>query len=144
MTDYEVSGAPSEEERAIRLEIFVEEQGFKVEFDELDEPGKSLHLLFREGGEAAAVCRIYPSDRSGEWNIGRVAVRKKFRGGGRGRAVMAAAERECRTHGAKSTAVSAQVQARGFYESCGYAAEGKVYLDEHCPHIHMTKVLQEP
>ena len=43
--------------------------------------------------------------------------------------------------GAKKASLSAQVQAQGFYESCGYTAEGDTYLDEHCPHIHMTKTL---
>ena len=139
--EYKVLGIPSEEEKTIRVEVFMDEQGFKSEFDELDEPGKSVHLLFFEKGEAVAVCRMYPATEPGEWSIGRVAVRKSYRGGGRGREIMLAAEKECIARGAKKLSLSAQVQAQGFYESCGYTAEGDTYLDEHCPHIHMTKVL---
>ena len=32
-------------------------------------------------------------------------------------------------------------RADGFYEKCGYTAEGETYLDQHCPHIHMFKLL---
>lgn len=138
---YEVFDRPTDEMRALRVEVFLVEQGFKVEFDDLDEPGRAVHLIFYEGNAPAAVCRIYPTDTAGEWAIGRVAVKRRFRGGGRGREVMLAAERECIARGAVKASLSAQVQAQGFYASCGYSAEGDTYLDEHCPHIHMTKTL---
>lgn len=35
--------------------------------------------------------------------------------------------------------LSAQLQAKGFYEKLGYLAYGDEYMDEHCPHIMMKK-----
>ena len=54
---------------------------------------------------------------------------------------MIAAENTIRKAGFKTCGLSAQVQARPFYESLGYKAEGDEYLDEDCPHIFMRKVL---
>ena len=34
--------------------------------------------------------------------------------------------------GAAGIELSAQCRVRGFYEKCGYAAEGEIYLDEFC------------
>ncbi|MDY4474645.1 GNAT family N-acetyltransferase [Mitsuokella sp.] len=39
--------------------------------------------------------------------------------------------------------LSAQIQARPFYEKLGYRASGEEYLDEYCPHIRMEKELPE-
>ena len=41
----------------------------------------------------------------------------------------------------KTCSLSAQVQAKGFYKKLGYVQDGDEYLDEHCPHILMCKVL---
>ena len=49
-------------------------------------------------------------------------------------------EKEARKRGAEELMLSAQVQARGFYEKLGYSAYGGEYLDEHCPHIAMKKI----
>ena len=54
---------------------------------------------------------------------------------------MEAMEQKARQLGAKDIQLSAQVQARGFYEKLGYRAYGQEYLDEHCPHIAMEKTL---
>lgn len=43
--------------------------------------------------------------------------------------------------GAKKVALSAQVQAAGFYKKLGYVQVGEEYLDEHCPHVDMEKLL---
>ena len=108
------------EAKAIREEVFMKEQGFQVEFDDTD----------REACQGEGV-----------YAIGRVAVRKEGRGKQLGRAVMEAMEQKARQLGAKSIQLSAQVQARGFYEKLGYRAYGQEYLDEHCPHIAMEKTL---
>lgn len=129
------------DEAALRVEVFLIEQGFKVEFDELDVIDRSVHITLADGSETAAVCRIYPTENAGEWAIGRVAVKRKFRGTGLGREVMRIAESECIARGATRLTLSAQTQAQGFYEACGYVAEGDTYLDEHCPHVRMNKLV---
>ena len=114
------------------------EQGFSKEFDKLDET--AWHAVIYVQGKAAATGRLFKG-RSG-WHIGRVAVRKEFRGLGLGAAVMRELEAKAQELGAEAIRLSAQVQAMGFYERLGYTPEGEEYYDEHCPHIAMQKRLR--
>ena len=131
--------ALAEEARQIREEVFVEEQGFKEEFDEIDTG--AVHLVWYEAGEAAAVCRYYAGKERGIYWLGRLAVRKKFRGRHIGEKILSAAEEEIRKEGGKAICLSSQVRAKEFYVKCGYHAMGEEYMDEYCPHIKMKKEL---
>jgi len=117
----------------------MKEQGFEDEFDEIDEIAKFV-LLYIDG-KPAGTCRYFPSNEEGDAHIGRMAVRKLYRGQHLGTKIMMAAENGIRRDGFKTCSLSAQVQAKPFYESLGYKAEGEEYLDEGCPHILMQKVL---
>ena len=121
--------------RAIRQAVFIKEQGFQHEFDEIDRT--AVEALVLEDGRPVATGRTFPE--SDGWTIGRVAVRRECRGKGLGAAVVHALEAEAAKRGAKRIALHAQVRVRGFYESLGYHAEGSEFLDEFCPHIRMTK-----
>ncbi len=125
--------------RLIRQEVFMEEQGFKNEFDDTD--SCCVHLVLYCGGSPAAVGRLY---KTGEkvCTLGRIAVRKQFRGMGLGAEVMGLLEEKAVVLDAEIAAVSAQCAARGFYERLGYKASGQEYFDEHCKHIHMEKNLR--
>lgn len=123
------------EARALREEIFIREQGFVCEFDDTD--ATAHHLLVFTDGAPVATGRIFGDN--GEFHIGRIAVSKSARGQSLGRLVVCELERFAKTQNGKKIVLSAQVQARGFYEKLGYTATGDVYLDEHCPHIDMFK-----
>lgn len=69
-----------EEAVQIREEVFMREQGFQEEFDEID--GRAVHLVLYCDGSPAAVCRFYQDRMNGEYLIGRLAVRKAYRGKG--------------------------------------------------------------
>lgn len=127
---------------SVRIEVFVEEQKFSREL-ELDEIDKTAgHVLFLDEGKPVATGRAFPdADKPGEYIFGRIAVLKPYRKTGLGQIVMAALEDFARENGAVSASLGAQVQAREFYEKCGYEAYGEEYLDEYCPHIHMRKKL---
>lgn len=62
-----------------------------------------------------------------------------MRGTGCGKKVLEKTEEEMKKLGAKEIFISAQTQARGFYESLGYKAYGNVYPEENIPHIAMKK-----
>ena len=124
--------------QALRQEVFMKEQGFSYEFDETD--NTALHLVLFDGEEAIACCRMFP-DGPDAWHIGRVAVRTDRRGQHLGEAIMNEAEAALSLKGAKKLALSAQVQAAGFYKKLGYIQVGDEYLDEHCPHVDMEKQL---
>lgn len=111
------------------------EQGFRNEFDEAD--GSAVHFVGFSGDEPAATCRVCP----GEWTIGRIAVRRDFRGRDLGTGIVRAAEDYIREQGGSEARISAQLQAVPFYQKLGYRAEGEVYEDEGCPHIRMRRAL---
>ncbi len=126
----------------IRNEVFVDEQGFEHELDEID--NIAVHIVVYCEGEPIGVCRYFPGEHSGEYTAGRVAVVKPFRGKGVGRYIMSVIEENVRKDGGVRLFVSSQLRALGFYESCGYKKIGDIYYDEHCPHIKMVKDLTSP
>lgn len=126
--------------KAVREAVFITEQGFQNEFDEID--ARAVHVVLYDGGTAAATGRAFPKENgSGTWLLGRIAVRKEYRGQKLGLMVVNALEAEAKKAGADTAELSAQLQAKGFYEKAGYTAQGGVYKDEHCPHVKMTKPL---
>ncbi len=134
-----VSDSLSDDEVRIRTDVFVEEQGFVVEFD--DDDAISTHIVLYDGDVPVAVCRIIPG-KDGECHIGRIAVVREYRGRGIGSAVVTEAEDVARSMGFRESLLSAQVRAKGFYETLGYEAFGDEYLDEYCPHVMMRKRLR--
>lgn len=127
------------EAAAIRQEVFVEEQGFQNEFDDIDP--SAVHLLVMEGETPVAVGRTFPDATGKIWHLGRICVRKPWRGSHLGRKVMEGLETAAKERGAEKLVLSAQVQAKGFYEKLGYHPYGEEYLDEFCPHIAMEKTI---
>ncbi|MGN0524213.1 MAG: GNAT family N-acetyltransferase [Eubacterium sp.] len=120
----------------IRTKVFVDEQGFNEEFDSTDR--HSRHIVIFNNKTPAAVGRFFTDDGK-TYHIGRVAVTKEFRGFGYGKKIMDIAEKEINKNGGERIELSAQLQAKKFYEKCGYTATGDIYLDEHCEHILMYK-----
>lgn len=129
-----------EEAKLIRTEVFVEEQGFREEFDDNDK--KCLHIVLFDGDTPIATGRIFTENNvRNAYIAGRIAVRKSHRGKNIGAEVMKLLESKAKEQGAEVLAVSAQCRAQGFYEKMGYIASGDIYLDEYCEHIHMEKRL---
>ena len=123
----------------IRKTVFIDEQGFENEFDEID--SRALHCLILYNGTAAAAGRLYRGEGSGEAHIGRIAAAKEFRGKGIGSLVMETLEEAARGRGYSEVSLSAQCRAENFYRSNGYSPVGGIYYDEFCPHIKMIKKL---
>ena len=121
----------------LRRRVFVDEQGFADEFDNMDETCE--HLLVTEYGKAIATARLYSKD--GVYHVGRVCVDVPYRGTGIGRMVMSEAEKMVRAHGAEALELGAQMQVREFYSRLGYRAEGELFYEQGCPHIMMKKFL---
>lgn len=61
----------------IRKAVFMEEQGFQQEFDEIDD--RAYHALILDGETPAAVGRLYTKDGK-TYIIGRIAVMPSYRG----------------------------------------------------------------
>lgn len=134
-------GVLPEEARLLRTLIFIEEQGFVREFDEIDDT--AVHIVAFDGDKPIGTCRYYPRP-DGSYAIGRIAVAREYRGKGVGSALVLEAERRVALLGAKTTVVSAQLRAAGFYRSLGYIEQGSPYPEEHVPHILMIKGIENP
>lgn len=128
-----------DEAKRIREQVFIKEQGFENEFDQTDE--QAVHIVVFSGEQAAGTGRVYWDDALDSWVIGRVAVLPEYRKLRIGVEILSCLEDWLKQKGAKTVMISAQCQARGFYEKCGYTAFGESYLDEGCPHIRMKKEL---
>lgn len=118
----------------IRTVVFVEEQGVPVaeEIDGHDETD-AVHVLGLEGGRAVATARTVPHE--GGAKIGRVAVLKHARGRGHGAALI---RHFVETAEGGPVVLDAQVDALGFYERLGFAAQGPVFDDAGIPHRRMV------
>lgn len=123
------------EAKMIREQVFVEEQGFQNEFDDID--ARSWHLVIYDYHTPIGCARMY--DENGVVIFGRIAVIKEKRHKHLGSYILHELEKKARELGYLEAMLSAQVNAKAFYEKNGYVAYGEEYLDEFCPHIHMKK-----
>lgn len=121
----------------IRTSVFIDEQGFKNEFDEIDKT--CFHIVLYDNKKPVATCRYYNDGNT--FHIGRVAIIKEYRGKHLGIEIMQTAEKEIKLSNTKQIEVSAQVRVKEFYKKLGYDEVGEVYFDEFLEHIRMVKIL---
>ncbi|MEU9126817.1 GNAT family N-acetyltransferase [Kitasatospora sp. NPDC048540] len=142
-------GADLDLVRGVRYEVFVVEQSVpeELEYDDLDATAVHLLAVAADGHALGTGRLIHGADAlkltgvEGRVLLGRLAVRQEARGTGLGARLVRAIEQAARERGAVELELHAQVQALGFYERLGYAAEGPVYQDAGIPHRTMTRVL---
>ena len=128
-----------EDGKAIRYKVFVDEQGFQNELDEID--NTALHLVLYVDGIAAGAARMFTEDGGKAYHLGRIAVLPQYRGLHLGAMIVDEMCKKAKGLGAKKCELSAQCRAMGFYKKQGFEEQGEVYLDEYCPHIFMVKSL---
>lgn len=121
----------------VRQTVFVEEQGFQEEFDEID--AIATHITLYDHQQLVGCARVFLMD--GIYKFGRIAILKEFRKQGYGYYLMKACEEIARNQNIHKVVLDAQVQAQGFYEKNGYQSFGEVHFDEGEPHIYMKKQL---
>ncbi len=124
----------------IRKSVFMEEQGFKNEFDDIDEI--ATHIVIWDNNITVATCRYFYSEQKGCFIIGRIAVSKIYRGKNYGTVIIKNAETEIYNQGGVRIELSAQCRASQFYKKQGYQIQGDSYLVEGCPHVWMYKELK--
>ena len=103
-----------EEAKDIREKVFVEEQGFKEEFDAAD--GLSVHLVAFDCGKPVATCRFYRKADTASFVLGRIAVVKECRGRHIGARLIAYAEDMLKNE-ADFILIHAQTRVRSFTKS---------------------------
>ena len=119
--------------RQIRDEVFVREQGVPVELEHDGKDPDCVHVLASlKDGTPVGTGRLLP-----DGHIGRMAVRKTWRGQGVGGAMLALLIEEARTLGHLETALNAQVSALDFYRSFGFEEIGERFIEAGLQHQAM-------
>lgn len=126
---------------ALRLAVFVEEQGIppEMELDGSDEAPGWVHWLAEEGGAPVATLRTRID--GGVLKIGRVATAPDARGRGLSARLLSGALDAGRAEGATRAYLSAQEPVVPFYARHGFAVEGAPYDDAGIPHLDMWRDL---
>ena len=128
---------------AIRMAIFVEEQGVPAEdeFDAYDALGtEARHILLYVDGTPAASSRLRIVDDVAK--LERICVMLEYRKHGLGRVLIDKLEQMALDQGLAKAKLHAQVQASGFYERLGYTPASDVFLEDGIPHLLMVKPLK--
>lgn len=121
-----------------RTNVFVVEQN--CPYPEVDgKDVQSYHLYKEDNGEIVAYLRILPPGVSyAELSIGRVLVKKEYRGQKLARELMSYALQFIEEELNETTVkIQAQDYLRNFYSSFGFEAISEVYLDDGIPHVDM-------
>ncbi len=123
----------------IRKAVFINEQGFQNEFDEIDNEAAHI-VLYDEEEVPVATCRVFWDSSMNAYVLGRLAVIEEYRGKSIGSIMLKEAEIYVKKKGGKTIILHAQCRAVEFYKKSGFIEFGKVENDEGCPHIWMKKL----
>lgn len=141
MKDSFIFGHPGfERSRALRVEVFCNEQGVQVDREIDEHEDTAWHFVTEDENGVVATGRLFCLG-DGVWKLGRIAVKKNMRKTGLGARVVENLIAKARELGAKLLKISAQTHAIGFYERFGFALCSVEYLDENLPSVDMEKNL---
>lgn len=127
-----------QEAKDIRIKVFMKEQGFKNEFDDIDQI--SSHIVVFDETKPVGTCRFFKENN--HYTIGRVSVLKEYRNQHIGNLLLKSAEKEIKRISGDVIVVHAQVRVSPFYENQGYIQFGQIDDDEGVPHMWMKKKIQ--
>lgn len=122
----------------IRFEVFVDEQGVPPELEEDADDPRAVHLLVWDSTDNTPVAtgRLLANG-----HIGRMAVRRAWRGQGIGGAMLERLIGLARQAGLKSVFLNAQCAAEAFYRRHGFRPEGDVFEEAGIAHRRMSRPL---
>jgi predicted GNAT family N-acyltransferase/gamma-glutamylcyclotransferase (GGCT)/AIG2-like uncharacterized protein YtfP len=120
---------------AIRMRVFVKEQGVPPEIELDHDDKRATHFLATVGARAVGTARVVM--RHGGAKIGRMAVLKSYRRKGVGKALLKRAIVNARNLGAERIYLHAQATVIGFYEKMGFRCVSPVFDEAGIPHRKM-------
>lgn len=120
---------------AIRIRVFVQEQGVPREIELDDDDRKAIHFIATAGARAVGTARVVL--HRGGAKIGRMAVLKGFRRRGAGAKLLAGAIAAARRMKARKIYLHAQVAVSGFYRHMNFQAVGPVFNEAGIAHRKM-------
>ena len=116
----------------LRREVFIAEQHVPEHLEWEPEDGQHRWFVAESRLGLIGIARL-----TGAGRVGRMAVRRPFRGKGVGTALLRAVLEAAREAGMARVHLSAQTHAEGFYVRQGFIAQGDVYQDAGIPHRTM-------
>ena len=119
---------------AIRTEVFIQEQKVPeaLEMDGLDLD--AVHVLAFDGDGIIGTGRILP-----DGHIGRIAVKRRYRGRGTGRMITQKLLDIARDLDLPEVCLSSQCHAREFYQKMGFIEQGDRYEEAGIDHVKMIR-----
>ncbi|MEW5550791.1 GNAT family N-acetyltransferase [Peribacillus frigoritolerans] len=126
----------------IRKEVFVEEQGFPLEFefDEFDTLNAlSEHILVYYNEKPVGTGRLRVVDGLGK--LERICILEPYRKFGLGKIILKTLEEIAMEQGITQVKLHGQTQAEGFYKKLGYQTSSDVFMEDGGPHLLMIKEL---
>jgi ElaA protein len=120
---------------AIRMRVFVREQGVPAGIELDGDDGKAIHFLALISGKAVGTARVVL--RRGGAKIGRMAVLKGYRRRGVGTLLLKRALVTATRGRARKVYLHAQLPVIGFYQSAGFRPVGPVFDEAGIPHRKM-------
>jgi predicted GNAT family N-acyltransferase len=121
---------------AIRLRVFVKEQGVPEDIELDQDDRRAIHLLALASGKAVGTTRVVV--RAGRAKIGRMAVLKSYRGKGVGKQLLKHAITTAEKLRARKIYLHAQVGVIEFYEKLHFYCVGPVFDEAGIPHRKMV------
>lgn len=124
----------------LRTLVFVVEQN--CVFQDMDgKDAKALHLLGYDGEKNVACARLFDAGVCYDLSsIGRVVVHPEYRSLNLGHQLMTHAIKGIKDHyNQTNIKIGAQLYLKKFYESHGFIASSKMYLEDDIEHIEMIK-----
>ena len=122
-----------------RFEIFVCEQKIVEEQDFDDKDKVCHHIMLKENERVVAYCRIVPKGIGYDYiSVGRVLVLSSHSRKGIAQEMMKVALEFIKNNlDEKTVVLSAQLYAKGLYESVGFKVISDVYDEVNIPHVKM-------
>ncbi len=123
----------------IRREIFIIEQQVpeELEWDEFDQD--ALHAIVKKEQDIIGTARLIIDGQDAR--IGRMAIKKDFRGQGIGQEMLEALVTKSLELHVTLIKLHAQVHAVSFYAKLGFEARGEIFSEAGIDHVNMQKVL---
>ncbi len=122
----------------IRHNVFVEEQNIDPSLEWEDIDNSATHFLALINDQPAGCARLCIEDNHG--HIGRVAVKKQYRGKGIASLLMQDVIAYARAQSLTQLELNAQTYACSLYEAFGFVQSGPEFLEDgtNIPHIPMS------
>lgn len=126
---------------ALRREVFVVEQSVpeELEWDEFDVTAIHFACENNSSGEIIATARLVADTRANKAIIGRLCVVKTFRRQKIASLVMREILAYCTEQKFAVIELHAQLYLRAFYESLGFVAHGRIYMEAGIEHVTMLR-----